>query len=929
MLNATLLLLLLLPTPQEPGRDWSPMARDVFLQAVHLLDVGTAPEAAGEAWDALALLAGREEFAGRPGELAVIKVVQRRAALRLGRLAEARRLADEARELAAGTPREAEVLAMLAREPGPMQELDPEFLELVRSTLEAGRPKELKGYGKRLLPYLEHFLEPDEGGRPCLQRLIRDAETPSGAIRQATPFADQLVEAFFVVATPEAMERLLRRIREEDWPAPDLAAFLFHDSHTSGKAVVERVQPVDDGARAAWVTFLVGLSRDEGLARARVGILLACRYWRYNWFNGAEALQARFREILQDPDSPLAAVLVESLPWERVSPDLPVQEWEEAAVNSPQVRVAETARWRLYAARRAPVLLDLARAGGHEDRLRFAYVLGRWEGRFNAPAWKLLAEFRRKASTWSPRKAIEDLDLDRLPGAEELLVAMLGSADPLERRTAALAAASRGWESVLERALAGGDQEVRSIALLGLQDREELPPGVLARLVDLLDDPDLAAKAASVLLQDGDNLEEPVLVRCARLVEDYYSLYEAVKQWARLPDGEGRLVALAGDRQAPAVAREIALRVLAESAPKSPACAEAAFALAASPGASDRADLLLAHHADAWMPGALATDLDPATGPSSRLAVAVRRAFARAASQAESGRDPALQHWPWILAGFVRRDSPTSVAFVASLPEDVAAAEWLVNKQFGEGQAFGDLLARLALRFPASEAIQGQLCSRGRGFPLGGETILRLLDSPAEAVLDLALDRLSLRPDLVPQVEDRLLELLHDPRHAAAAAQVLVRAEGDRVPALLAVAGLVGIRDRASYLKALGATGDPRVVPVLLEALQSTDPGVYQAANDALARLRSIQEQRAFWESWQAFGLGRDPVAALLAKVRSDKRDVRVEAVRALGTLGAKEALPVLVDLLEDEDPAMRAAAREALERIHAATAPPKEGGKD
>lgn len=112
---------------------------------------------------------------------------------------------------------------------------------------------------------------------------------------------------------------------------------------------------------------------------------------------------------------------------------------------------------------------------------------------------------------------------------------------------------------------------------------------------------------------------------------------------------------------------------------------------------------------------------------------------------------------------------------------------------------------------------------------------------------------------------------------------------------------------------AIAETADPRVVPTLLEATAYSDQEISSIAAKGLARLKGLEEQRAFWESWQATGVGGSPEAALLKQVRSENREVRLAAIRALGALQSKNALPLLISLLEDPDQEVVAAARAAL----------------
>lgn len=133
---------------------------------------------------------------------------------------------------------------------------------------------------------------------------------------------------------------------------------------------------------------------------------------------------------------------------------------------------------------------------------------------------------------------------------------------------------------------------------------------------------------------------------------------------------------------------------------------------------------------------------------------------------------------------------------------------------------------------------------------------------------------------------------------------LLARLEAWRLPQL---------QYRKGLLMAIAETADPRVVPTLLEATAYSDHEISSIASQGLIRLKMLEDQRAFWESWQATGVGGSPEAALLKQVRSTNREVRLAAIRALGATRAENALPMLISLLEDADAEVVAAARAAL----------------
>lgn len=244
------------------------------------------------------------------------------------------------------------------------------------------------------------------------------------------------------------------------------------------------------------------------------------------------------------------------------------------------------------------------------------------------------------------------------------------------------------------------------------------------------------------------------------------------------------------------------------------------------------------------------------------------------------------------------------------------------------------LLAALRLGMPIEEALSSRLPRIPPSLPAGSperiEAIQLLLRSqlPADrrcAVLWLRADRAAYevtKGDLQP--------LWTDPDHAAYVAIQLGEYrdfDPDIVSSMIEAWRLDGLQERTLLIQALGNSFDRRVVPILMEAISDSEPKVAEAAREGLERMKEIEEQRAFWESWQATGVGGSPEAALLKQVQSQNREVQLAAIKALGALQSKNALPLLISLLESPVPEVAAAARLALNWISdpiPAAEPPK-----
>lgn len=105
---------------------------------------------------------------------------------------------------------------------------------------------------------------------------------------------------------------------------------------------------------------------------------------------------------------------------------------------------------------------------------------------------------------------------------------------------------------------------------------------------------------------------------------------------------------------------------------------------------------------------------------------------------------------------------------------------------------------------------------------------------------------------------------------------------------------------RQEIVRTLGYCKVPEATAVLEQALDDSDVEVRETA----------------CMSWGRVG-GSQATAHLTKVVRSDtETSVRMAAARALGETGDKEAVPVLGELLAEQDPAMQLRATESLQQI-------------
>lgn len=117
----------------------------------------------------------------------------------------------------------------------------------------------------------------------------------------------------------------------------------------------------------------------------------------------------------------------------------------------------------------------------------------------------------------------------------------------------------------------------------------------------------------------------------------------------------------------------------------------------------------------------------------------------------------------------------------------------------------------------------------------------------------------------------------------------------------------------------LGNSLSPDVAPLLVEQLASSDPELRKEAEQALARMRTYHEERKRWEDWYR-GRGIDPgegVRKVLEMLDDADAQIRAAAIDSLGTMKAKEALPILIERMKKASGAERDAIAKAVAKIN------------
>jgi HEAT repeats len=226
------------------------------------------------------------------------------------------------------------------------------------------------------------------------------------------------------------------------------------------------------------------------------------------------------------------------------------------------------------------------------------------------------------------------------------------------------------------------------------------------------------------------------------------------------------------------------------------------------------------------------------------------------------------------------------------------------------------LSASLAARCDLSDSASGELrrAILARWFepenpePDGSQAVLALVRSiPKVAELqDLDfLDAALTKPQLNYLVA-RQLGKLRDPAHLPLLAKVIREQRGTDMWNVTVTEVLPG------YLTDEGAE-------LLLQAAAwAEDPAVRASCLASLASMREYFLARDYWAQRQASGHSREQALAELLVMLDDPTEaVRVQAVRALGTLDAVTSIPRLIRLLKDPSRAVSSAAEKTLEYLN------------
>lgn len=130
-----------------------------------------------------------------------------------------------------------------------------------------------------------------------------------------------------------------------------------------------------------------------------------------------------------------------------------------------------------------------------------------------------------------------------------------------------------------------------------------------------------------------------------------------------------------------------------------------------------------------------------------------------------------------------------------------------------------------------------------------------------------------------------------------------------------------GDRTRLQVVQYVESFLDDEAAGMLIEAARSTRSADYRAELfAALEKVLAWQDAESRWRKGSGTAAKREQAIATLLNMLLPKATAspaaRTEAVRGLAALGAVEQIPTLIDLLEDSEASVRAAAKEALDLL-------------
>lgn len=886
MLSAFLLAFL----PQAPDLHWDTAAERRYWQALHLMEVEDRP---GPAADALLELANDEALNRLRGQSAYLMAQAYRALMLAGRPADAAALMPNIRRDSVGTEFEDPVREILrTARPAPQEELDPDFLEMIRGVLSEKRPSiDVSLYGKKVLPYCLVLLGKEDKGDASLVQI--------NAMEIIRRQGDRAI-----------LERLLETVK--------LADSSWLNSVRIGGFDTRNLQSL----RKNWEWFLIEVSRDDRISVARL-VIPALLY-----LAGEEssASSMRLTEIWESEEDTLAVEA--ALQLARLGQNL--QSISDRgflfriAAISPQRAVAAHAREAMVIAGMHRQLTQFTDTGDLKDLSRLARSrvttanltnVGLPSGGYKyGPSLDLLPEDegfpRPENGKWvAAGRRPDDVTF-------EDVAPMLMSEHEFLRGAAVVACIQHKLWDGLHEALSGGKAElpVSFPQLLA----NNYPDWINEHLVKLAESDNMdATLAARVLSRNPGVLTWPQIQTLARHVDVSELVGRMSKSWGQDPETRPWL---SEAWKLPDLRPNILRNLTREVAAANPMD----LGVIRDIMEDSRLDHEQRENLFPWILNygfeELGRRLDLGRAFNQSEALFLKWAFSQVKARVDhpDGWRMNSGGLSKVVGDQLKANQPEMVEAVEGFMSDPGMVEWFGKQMFELGPEWTPKMVARAIEFQAA------LPSREKnGIELAKSrpeaAVLLLKHSPLKlqhgVLLGFSQDKV-----LPKSFKSVAIDLLGDPDLASRTADVLSWHEesdayASEIIAAIQVKGLVNL---PLLIRAMGRMQLEEFIPVFIEALSDRDGAVASEAAAALNRIKREREERLAWLAWQRSGGEGGPIDSLLKKLGHADAEVRLAAIASLGTMGAKEALPVLVELMTSEDAAMKAAAALAVKQINA-----------
>lgn len=184
------------------------------------------------------------------------------------------------------------------------------------------------------------------------------------------------------------------------------------------------------------------------------------------------------------------------------------------------------------------------------------------------------------------------------------------------------------------------------------------------------------------------------------------------------------------------------------------------------------------------------------------------------------------------------------------------------------------------------------------------KNVLSNADTAAEGRILTAVQILGEKRVLTPEITNAVVALAgHGSPYVRIAVAEYCRAWNDKkaVPTARKLLKDAVREVRFAAAGSLGRLLSEEAAPDLIEALADDQDIVRKAAKEALEQIRLYHTEKKTWEDWyQKRGLDPSTAVQKLYELLDDKaEDVRLAAIDSLGTMKAREALPLLVERLK------------------------------